>query len=128
KVLRNRKRAHGHAPACPGRFVHLTENQSGARKHARTPQVAQQFVAFARALADTGENRYPRVFLDRGPDQLSDQYRLGHAGAAEHPGLSALGQRRQEIDNLDSTLKYFAGGILAAEWRCGPVDWPSRNV
>ena len=50
----------------------------------------------------------PGMALDRGADQLHDQHGLADPGAAEHRGLAALDQRRQQVDDLDAGVKHLA--------------------
>ena len=85
-------------------------------------------MAFAGALPDPGEDRDPLVFLDHGVDQLHDQHGLADAGAAEHRGLAALGERREKIDHLDAGLEHRGGrGLLFERWR-RIVDAASRRI
>ena len=53
----------------------------------------QQVVALAGALADAGEDRVAAVLRGDVADQLLDDDRLAHAGAAEDARLAALGER-----------------------------------
>jgi hypothetical protein len=85
-------------------------------------------MALAGPLADTGENGDALVLLDRGVDQLHHQYRLADAGAAEHRGLAALGERREKIDYLDAGLKHRSGRGLIFERRRWIVDTASRGI
>ena len=60
EILGDGQRRQARAPARAGRLVHLAEDQRGALQHARLPELEQQLVALARALADAGEDRDAR--------------------------------------------------------------------
>ena len=55
-------------------------------------------------------------------DQLGDDHRLAHAGATEDAGLAALGERGDQVDDLDARLEHFDLGRLLLEGRRRPVD------
>ena len=95
-----------HAPAGARRLVHLAVDEHRMGEHARSLHVGQQFVAFARALADAGEYGNALIFLDHGMDELHHQHGLADARAAEHRRLAALRERRQQIDHLDAGLEH----------------------
>jgi hypothetical protein len=93
-------------PARAGRLVHLAVDQHAAVDHAGAAHLVQEFVAFARPLADAGEHGDALVVLHHGVDQFHHHHGLADAGTAEHPCLAALGKRRQEIDDLDAGLEH----------------------
>ena len=116
-----------HAPARARRLVHLAVDQHGMRQHARALHVGQHFVPLARALADAGEHGNALVFLDHGMDQFHHQHGLADARAAEHRGLAALRERRQQIDHLDAGLEHRHRRGLVLE--SGRRAWmPRRGV
>ena len=55
-------------------------------------------------------------------DQLLDDDRLADAGAAEHAGLAALGERRDQVDHLDAGLEHLGAGHLVGERGRRTVD------
>ena len=61
-----------------------------------------EVVAFARALADAGENRIAAVGLGDVVDQFLNQYGFADAGAAEQADFAALGVGREQVDDLDA--------------------------
>jgi hypothetical protein len=128
EMLGDRQCREPRAPARARRLVHLPEDESGAVEDARSPEFEQQLVPFARALADAGEDRNPRVALDGGADQLHDQHGLADPGAAEHRRLAALDERRQQIDDLDAGVKDFAAPGEAVERGRRRVDRPARDA
>jgi hypothetical protein len=89
------------------------------------PEFEQQLVAFPRALADAGKDRDAGVALDGSADQLHDKHGLADPGPAEHCGLAASDQRRQQIDDFDAGVEDLASAALTIErWRRrvnGPV-------
>jgi hypothetical protein len=81
-----------------------------------------EVVALARALADAAEHR-EAALLDRGDaDQLLDEHRLADACAAEQADLAALGERAQQVDDLDAGLEDLGDRLLLFEGRRGAVD------
>ena len=74
-----------------------------------------QVVAFARALADSGEHRDAAMELGDVVDQLHDDDRLAHAGAAEGADLAAFQERADQIDHLDAGGEHFRRGGLIDE-------------
>ena len=76
-----------------------------------------EVVALAGALAHAGEHRHAAMRLGDVVDQLLDQHRLAHAGAAEQADLAALQVGAQQIDDLDAGHQDFGGGRLILEGR-----------
>ena len=58
-------------------------------------------------------------------DQLLDEHRLAHAGAAEEADLAALHVRGEQVDHLDAGLEDLDGRLELLEGRRGPVDRPA---
>ena len=121
EVLGDGERRQPGAPASAGRLVHLSEHEGRAREHARLFEFEEQFVPLARALANSRKDGDSGMPLDRGADQLRDEYCLAHPGAAEHGGLAALHQRGQEVDDLDAGMKNFEAGLK-------PIDGGRRRM
>ena len=115
------------APARAGRLVHLAIDQNRALQHAGFAHFGPEFVAFARAFADAGENGNAAIFLDHGVDQLHHQHGLADAGAAKHRRLAALRERRQQVDHFDAGLENLRRGRLVLQARRRIVDRPARR-
>ena len=81
-----------------------------------------EVVAFAGALADTGEHREAAMRLGDIVDEFHDQHRLADAGAAEQADLAALGVGREQIDDLDAGDQDFRFGRLVDEFRRRLMD------
>ena len=64
-----------------------------------------EIVAFAGALTDAGEDGKTAVAFGDVVDQFHDDDRLADARAAERADLAALGERTDEIDDLDAGLE-----------------------
>ena len=128
EILRDGEGGEADAPAGARRLVHLAVDEHGAVEHAGGAHLGQHLVALARALADAGEDRDALVAFDDGADQFHDQYRLADAGAAEHGGLAALRQRRQQVDDLDAGLEQFGRRALLGQARGGVVDGRAGHV
>ena len=77
-----------------------------------------EVVAFAGALADTGEHRIAAVRFRDVVDQFLNQHGLADAGAAEQADLAALGVGREQVDDLDAGDENFSfGGLIGIERR-----------
>ena len=114
------------------RFRHLAVDQRGARllqvlhvDDAALLELEPEVVAFARALADTGEHRDAAVLHRDVVDQLLDDDGLADAGAAEQPDLAAAQVRLEQVDDLDAGLEHLQLGRLILERRRGAVNRPA---
>ena len=89
---------------------------------ARLGHLVEQVVAFARPLAHAGEHGVAAVLLGDVADELLDDDRLAHAGAAEDADLAALGERRDQVDDLDAGLEDLGRRGQLLERGRGTVD------
>ena len=55
-------------------------------------------------------------------DQLHHVHGLAHTGATEQTDLAALGERADQVDNLDAGFEQFHGRGQFVELRCGLVN------
>jgi hypothetical protein len=86
-------------------------------------QLVVQVVAFTGAFADAGEDREATV-LDRDvADQLLNDDRLAHAGAAQDADLAASGERRNQVDDLDAGLEHARLDALLDQRGRQAMDW-----
>jgi hypothetical protein len=85
-------------------------------------------VALARPLSDSSKDRDSSVALDRRTDKFHDQHGFADARAAKHCGLSALHQRRQQINHLDTRMKEFKTAAQSVDTGRSRVDGPSLDV
>ena len=76
---------------------------------ARLDHLVIEVVAFAGTLADAGEHRQARVLLGDVVDQLEHVDGLADAGAAEQADLAALGERADQVDDLDAGFEQLLG-------------------
>src|SRR5207245_10780890 len=83
-----------------------------------------EVVAVARALPHTCEHRYATVLARDAIDHLLDDDGLADAGAAEHPDLSTLHVRLDEVDDLDAGLEHLDLRLELVERRRVAVDRP----
>src|ERR1700757_4075446 len=127
-MLGDGERRKSGSPARARRLVHLAEDQRGAREDTGLAEFEQQLVPLTRALAYPGEHGDAGGSLDGGPNQLHDQYGLAAPGAAEHRGLPAGDQRRQQVYNLDPGVKDLARAALAVERRRWRVDRRALDI
>src|SRR2546426_472163 len=77
--------------------------------------LAEELRALARALADAAEHRVAAVLGRDVPDELLDDDRLPHPGAAEHGSLSTLEERADEVDDLHPGLEDLGLSRLLCE-------------
>ena len=132
EVFGDRQRRQADAQARSGRLGHLSVDQRRARLRqilrvddARLLHFEPEVVAFARALADTGEHRHTAVLHGDVVDQLHDDDGLADAGAAEEPDLAALQVRLEQVDDLDAGLEHLQFGGLLFERRRRAVNRPA---
>ena len=127
EVLGHGQAGQADAQAGAGRLVHLAEDHDRLGEHARLGHLVEQVVALARALADAGEDGIAAVLLGDVADELLDDDRLAHAGAAEDADLAALGEGRDQVDDLEAGLEDLGRGRLVLEGRAPPGGSGSRS-
>src|SRR6185437_6267380 len=111
------------------RLGHLAVDQRGFRlgqilevDNAGLLELMPEVVALAGSLADAGEHGEAAVLGRDVVDQLLNHDGLADAGAAEQANLSALQERKDEIDNFDAGLEHLLGGRLLVERGSLPVN------
>jgi len=135
EMLGDSEAGEANAGAGARRLVHLAEHQRAFRLHARIrvarigidlglDELVIEVVAFAGALADTGEHRVAAMGLGDVVDQFLNQHGLADAGAAEQADLAALGVGRQEVDDLDTGDENFRFRRLVGIERRFRMDRP----
>ena len=112
EVLRHGQAGQRHAHTGSRRLVHLAVDQRGLVDDAGFLHLVVQVVALTGALAHAGEHGHAAVLLGNVVDQLHDQHRLAHAGAAEQADLAALGIGGDQVDDLDAGFQDLGGGLL----------------
>src|SRR3954449_10143609 len=127
-VLRHRQAGQRDTHAGAGRLVHLAEDEHRLVDDARLLHLEPEVVALARALAHAAERRQATVLLGQVVDQLLDEHRLAHAGAAEEADLAALRVRREEVDDLDAGLEHLRRRRQVLDVRRLAVDRPALDV
>ena len=105
EVLGHREARERDAQAVARRLVHLAEHERDLVEHARVFHLVVEVVAFASALADTGEHGVTAVLFRDVVDELEQRDRLADAGAAEQADLTALRDRHDQVDDLDARLE-----------------------
>jgi hypothetical protein len=128
EVLGHGQRRKRHTRARSRRLVHLAEYQRGLADHGRAAlelrlaHLDEQVVALARSLAHARKAAHTAVRLGDVVDELQDQHRLAHAGAAEQADLAALAVGREQVDDLDAGLEQLDLGALVDERRRRTMD------
>ena len=115
KYLGHGQARQGHPHAGSGRLVHLAEDQGRLFNDPRLGHLPPEVVALAGALPHAGEDGVAAVLGGDVVDQLLDEHRLAHAGAAEQADLSAFGVGGQQVDDLDTGLEDVHHGALVLE-------------
>src|SRR6185369_10624738 len=104
------------------RLVHLTEHHRDLVENVGVLHFVVEVVTFAGTLTHTGEHGQARVLLGDVVDQLHHVDGLADAGAAEQTDLAALGERADQVDNLDAGFQQIDGGRQFVELRRSGVD------
>ena len=125
EVLGHGQARQGHAHARARGLVHLAEHEHGLREDPGLLHLEPQVVALAGALAHAAERRQALVLLADVADELLDEHRLAHPGAAEQADLAALGVGSEEVDDLDAGLEHLGRRREVLDRRRGPVDRPA---
>ena len=90
EVLRLGEARETHAQTRSRRLVHLTVHEAGLVDDARVAHLQVEVGTLAGTLAHAREHRRAAVRLGQVVDELLDDNRLAHAGAAEQTRLAAL--------------------------------------
>ena len=109
EVLGNGQAGERHAQAIARRLVHLAVHQRHLVDDAAVLHFMEKVVALAGPFAHAGEHRVTGMLDGDVADQLHQRHCLAHAGAAEQADLAALGNRHDEVDDLDACLQQFGG-------------------
>ncbi len=81
-----------------------------------------EVVALTGALTDPGEHGVTAVLLGDVVDQLHDDDGLADAGTTEGADLAALGERADQVDDLDAGLEDLGRGVLLDQGRRRAVN------
>ena len=125
EVLGHRQAAQADPQARARGLVHLAVDERRLLDDAALLHLEPEVVALAGALAHAREHRQAAVLLGDVVDELLDQHRLAHAGAAEEADLAALHVGREQVDDLDAGLEDLLGGVELVERRRVAVDRPA---
>ena len=114
--------AETHAQTRSRRLVHLAVDEAGLVDDARVAHLQVEVGTLAGTLAHAREHRRAAVLLGQVVDELLDDNRLAHAGAAEQTRLAALDEGLDEVDGLDAGLEDLGGGGQLVVVRSRTVD------
>src|SRR5690606_32054995 len=78
--------------------------------------------ALTGTLTHTGKHRQTAVLLGDVVDEFQHVHGLAHAGAAEQADLTALGERADQVDNLDAGFQQLDRRRELCEGRSQCVD------
>src|SRR5690606_37814285 len=93
-------------------LVHLAVEHGHLVEYAGFFHLVVEVVTFPGAFTDTGEHRQAGVGLGDVVDQFHQGHGLAHAGAAEQTDLAALGNRHDQVDDLDTGFEDIHRGRL----------------
>src|SRR5690606_19171396 len=128
EIFRLREAGESNTHTGSGRLVHLAIDQrhlglvAFGVDNAAFDHFVVKVVTLTRPLANASEHRVTAVAHGDVVDQLHDQNRLANAGAAEEADLTALGVRREEVNNLNTGHQNFRFRGLIREIRGRRVD------
>ncbi len=112
-VSATRRRLPGGSFIWPYTMATLEFGQIVLVDDARLDHLVVEVVALAGALAHAGKHGQTTVLLGDVVDELEHVHGLADAGAAEQADLAALGERHQQVDDLDAgDQQILAAGLL----------------
>ena len=97
------------------RLIHLTVNQRNLVENVRVLHLVVEVVALAGTLPDPGKHRVAFVLDGDIADQLHHVDGLADTGAAKQTDLAALGERADQVDDLDAGFKQLVRRRLFLE-------------
>ena len=87
-----------------------------------------EVVALAGTLTHTSKDRVTTVEFGDVVDQLLDEHGLTHASTSKEPSLTTLGEWRNEVDHLDTSLKDLGLVGLLSESRGLGMDGRTLRI
>ena len=106
------------------RLVHLSKHERCLFQNTGCLHLTPEVIALTGTLTDTRKDRITALLHRNIPDQLLNQDCFSDARAAKQTDFSALGIRRQKINNLDARLQNLRDRALILKWRRIPVNTP----
>jgi peptide chain release factor 1 len=128
EVFGHRQARQRHTRPRARRLVHLAEDESRLRQHARVLHFDVHIVAFPSPLPHSREHRAAFVLVGDVADELLHDDRLACAGATEQADLRTLGKCADEVDDLDPRLEDLDLRLLFVQRRRGAVNRPARGT
>src|SRR5690554_768334 len=122
ELLGDGQTGQGHTQAVAGRLVHLAVDQRYLVDDVGLGHFVVEVVTLTGTLAHARKHRVAAVLGGDVADQLHHVDGLAHTGAAEQADLAALGERADQVDDLDAGLEQLVGGRLVGVARCLAVD------
>jgi len=117
-----------YAQTVPRGLVHLAVEHGHLVEYAGFLHFVIEVVTFPGAFTDTGKYRQTGVGLGDVVDQFHQGNGLAHTGTAEQADLAALGDRHDQVDNLDTGFEDIHGGGLVRIGGRLAVDRHARVV
>ena len=127
EVFGHRQAGERDTGASARRLVHLTEDERCLGQHPGVLHLDIHVVAFSRPLPHSGEHRPALVLVSDVADELLHDDGLASAGTAEQADLRALGERADQVDDLDPGFEDLDLGLLLRDRWSGTMDRPARR-
>src|SRR5690606_27565766 len=113
-----------HAQTVAWRLVHLAVNQGYLVENVGVLHLVVEVVTLTSTLTHTSEHGITAVFHGDVTDQFHHVYGLADTGATEQTDFTALGERADQVDNLDTGFQQVVTTCLLGIRRCSAVDFP----
>ena len=121
---------HGQASQCYAqtvsrRLVHLTVNQCHFVQNVGVLHLVVEVVTLTSTLTHTGEHGITAVLDGDVTDQFHHVYGFAYTGTTEQTNFTTLGERANQVDNLDAGFQQVIAARLFSERRRCTVDAPT---
>ena len=103
-------------------LVHLTVDQRYLVENVGVLHLVVEVVTLTSTLTHTGEHGVTAVLDGDVTDQFHHVYGLADTGATEQTNLTTLGERADQVDNLDAGFQQVVAACLFSEGRRFTVD------
>src|SRR5690554_2140583 len=125
ELLGHGETGQGHTQTVSWGLVHLAVNHGNLIKNVRLLHFVVEVVTFTSPLTDTGEYGETGVLFRDVVDQFHHVYGFAYTGTTEQANLTTLGERADQVDNLDAGFQQVSRRCLVGVARCFAVDSPT---
>jgi hypothetical protein len=89
------------------RFVHLAIDETGLVQNPGFFHLIPEVIALTSAFTHSGKHRESSVFGSNVADEFHDYDRLAHSCSTKEANLPTLGERAEQVQNLDPRDKHL---------------------